>query len=116
MGAWRLYRVASTGGEVVKKELQALEPNARAAVLQTMQMAQEGRLLPRQDETVKGSRLRALRVTHDGSEYRVLYARLKRHDVLLALLVLNKKSSKLPTKAIRKAEGRLKDWLTGPNS
>lgn len=107
--SWRYYQTAD-GGDVITKELASLGTAASAAVRETMSRARRDELLPREDKIVRG-KIRELRISLDGCEYRVLYAREgKSGQVLLAVHVLHKKSRKLPPKAIRVAERRLADW------
>jgi phage-related protein len=74
-----------------------------------MRRHQRGALLPYQEEHIGGD-LHAVRVFVEGSTYRLLYAYEGRHDhVLLALHCLHKKDRKLPLRARRLAERRLRD-------
>jgi phage-related protein len=106
---WRYYRTEA-GRDIVGEELQALGSAAEGAVLDAMKRARARALLPYEQETIDGE-LRALRVFLDGQTYRVLYAHEgKRDQVLLALHAMQKKDRKLPLKAKRLAEKRLRDW------
>lgn len=106
---WRLYATAS-GNQVVKKELEGLGTDAKAAVLGATRRVAKGQHLPYEDERVDAD-LRAVRVFLDGQTYRVLYGRVGPHaEILLAVHVFEKKSSKLPTSAKKLALKRLADW------
>lgn len=106
---WRHYRT-SRGREVVKEEIQELDTHARAAVLAAMRRHQGGDLLPYEEERIDGD-LHAVRVFVDGSTYRLLYAYEGRHDqVLLALHCFHKKERKLPVRARKLADRRLREW------
>jgi phage-related protein len=105
----RLYHTA-TGRQVFKEDLDSLGAGPRAEILQAMARRRLGQQFHREDELVR-DRIRAVRATYEGSEYRALYALVGRHDeVFLALHLINKKSRKLPARAIKLAENRLADW------
>jgi phage-related protein len=104
------FYASATGRQVVKDELAALGTEARAAVLESLVRLRGGESFAREVETVAGE-LRALRVTHDGDQYRLLYAHEGSHDhVILCLRALAKKQQKLPKRDIRNAQARLRDW------
>jgi phage-related protein len=108
---WRFYRTAM-GAEVARDELRALGDRPRAAVTDAIKRRRRGASLPREIEHLRGE-VSALRVTFDGCEYRVLYAEVGNNsEVLLGLVVLEKKSKKLPASELKKAERRLKDWCS----
>lgn len=91
-------------------ELHALGPEASSAVTATMKAVAKGTALPREDEKVDDD-LRAIHVTHDGCEYRVLYGvRGATGRVLLAVYAFNKKTRRLPPNALKTARRRLRDW------
>jgi len=93
-----------------KSELKDLPTDARAAVTVAMGRLRHGTSFPRELEHVRGN-IWAIRVSFDGCEYRLLYARLGNNsEVLLGLIVLNKKSKKLPRQTIKVAERRLGNW------
>lgn len=105
----RFYRTAG-GARLVEDELNALSAAARAEVMSAIGRRKRGEQFPREDEQVEG-RLRAIRSTFDGCEYRLLYAFVGTHDeVLLGLELVNKKTRKLSRATIRLARSRLGDW------
>jgi phage-related protein len=105
----RFYATAA-GNKVFAEDLDGLGADARAEVVRAIGRRSRGEQLPREDELVAG-RIRAIRTTFDGCEYRTLYGRVGPHDeVLLCLYVLNKKSRKIPSSAVKLASRRLADW------
>jgi phage-related protein len=105
----RFYKTSS-GRQVVRDELDALDEDARAGIMVAFRARSRGEQFRRQDEQVKG-RIRAIRSTVGGREYRLLYATVGAHDhVFLGLFCVEKKAKKLLKRAIRKAEDRLRDW------
>jgi phage-related protein len=107
----RFYSTA-TGNRTVVNELDGLGTAARAEMISAIRRRSAGTQFLREDEHVKG-RIRAIRTTCEGCEYRALYALLGAHDeVLLCVHVLNKKWRKLPRSVIKLAEKRLTDWET----
>lgn len=106
---WRYYRTAR-GRDVVREELRSLGTDAEAAVVAAMKRHRHGALLPYEEEHIGGD-LHAVRVFLAGSTYRLLYSYEGKHDrVLLALHGIHKKDRKLPLRARRLAERRLRDW------
>lgn len=104
----RLYST-STGNQIVKDEIKALGPGG-VELISAAKRRSRGEQFSREDEQVRG-RIRAIRSTYDGDEYRLLYALVGKHDqVILGLHACGKKSKKLPQKTIKLAEKRLKDW------
>lgn len=96
--------------ETVRKELDKLGRDGKAAVLAAVRGVAEQRHLPREDERVDG-RIRAVRTSFGGTEYRCLYALVgDRKELLLLLCVLNKKTRKLPPAKITLAKDRLAAW------
>jgi phage-related protein len=107
--SWRFYRSAA-GSELARDELRELPTIAQANLTEAMKRKARGQELAREDEIIRG-RLRAVRTTADGREYRALYARLGRGgEILLAVRVTEKKSKKLPKQDIDLALNRLADW------
>lgn len=105
----RFYSTAA-GNRTVAKELDGFGTDARAEVISAIKRRSKGTQFPREDEHVKG-RIRAIRTTFEGCEYRALYALTGAHDeVLLCVHALNKKRAKLPRSVIKLAEQRLADW------
>lgn len=105
----RFYRT-ELGKRVVEEELTELGDGPRAELLGAIHRRRTGTHFEREDEQVQG-RLRAVRATFDGCEYRALYALVgSRNEVLLALHAINKKKGKLPKRVIDLAKRRLKDW------
>lgn len=108
---WRWYRTRR-GGEVVRRELADLPFDAMASVAEALRRKRDDRQFPYEDEQIDAD-IRAIRVFHNGSTYRVLYAPVAQHDqVLLALHVITKRSRKLPVAARRLARKRLNDWTS----
>lgn len=105
----RFYRTAS-GNEVVADEIRALGTEVRAEVLRTIRRRARHEHFDREDEMIR-DRISALRITHQGAEYRVLYALVGTHsEVLLAVRALNKQARRLPLPDLRLAQRRLADW------
>jgi len=105
----RFYTTAA-GNRTVANELDGFGTDARAEVVSAIHRRSKGTQFPREDEHVKG-RIRAIRTTFEGCEYRTLYALVGVHDeVLLCVHALNKKETKLPQSVIKLAERRLADW------
>jgi phage-related protein len=93
-------------------QLKKLPRHQVAALEDLIRRHGSNQLRPRESEHVN-ERLKALRTTVDGSEIRLYYANVDVEDpICLALSVLNKKSGKIPKHEIRKAEARLRDWLS----
>ena len=106
---WRLYRT-SLGRHVVKEEIQDLGRDAKGAVTEAMKRHTRGHLFPYEEEHIRGD-IHAIRIFHDGSTYRLVYAYEGNSDqVLLGLHCIQKKGRKLPQQALRTAERRLRDW------
>ena len=104
------FYVSEGGAELFRDELNDLGLEARAAIVAAIKRRSRFEHFAREDEHVRG-RVRAIRTTYDGAEYRALYALVGTHDeVLLGLHAVNKKSQKLPKRAIGRAEQRLADW------
>lgn len=110
-----------------ERELEKLSDAALAALLEAFERKCLGKpLLPRQDEplrTVKGGKFGSIRTTLDGNELRLIYAHVKRHGsddkpseepdlTLVALVAWQKKVQKLPKPIARRAQQRLKFWLS----
>lgn len=105
----RFYKTA-TGAELFRSELDKLGFEAKAELVAAIRRRSRGQHLPREDEQVRG-RIRSIRATYDGCEYRALYAFVGAHDeVLLALHAINKKFQRLPKAVIDRAASRLADW------
>lgn len=102
---WRFYRT-STGAEKARREFDALPEGAQATLLDAMARRSANKPMRRDLEHV-GRGIWSLRATYDGCEYRILHSA---SDVLLALVVLDKRSKKLRPQDIENAERRLKDW------
>jgi len=106
---WRYY-VTAAGKDIAKDELSALDPAAKAVVLQAMSRHRSGKLFPREEEHIDGD-LHAIRVFFGGCTYRVLYAYEGQSDqVLLALHVITKKQRRLSPATRKLALKRLADW------
>jgi phage-related protein len=106
---WRFYTTA-TGRAIAREELDELRPDARAAVVEAIQRRRWGEQLHHEEEHLRG-RLHAIRVSYDGCNYRVFYASVGKHDeILLGLVVFEKKGQKVARTVLRTAEKRLEDW------
>jgi putative component of toxin-antitoxin plasmid stabilization module len=111
MGAWTFYRSAG-GGSTVSDEINALLPKAGKIKL--------GALLQRIEsgETLRGDvkpltrEIDEARLTWDGREFRLYFARLAQEgqSVLLGLRAVNKKGRKAATSDVDVSEARLSDW------
>lgn len=106
---FRWYRTAS-GRPILREEIKALGPEVAAELAHLAKLKRSEQQLPRQDAPVRG-RIRALKTTYDGNEYRLLYASVGPDShILLGLVVLQKTTQQLPPEVVRQAEERLADW------
>jgi phage-related protein len=102
LAAWRFYTTPA-GGEAVKEELRDLGRGPKAALGRAMRGVAEGTNVPRQDEKLSDG-LRAVRETYDGREFRMIYVRVA--GDLVALHAIEKRSSKIPKRALDLAKRR----------
>jgi hypothetical protein len=111
MGAWTFYRSAA-GGLTVSDEITALLPKAGKIKLGALlQRIENGETL-RGDVRPLTSEIDEARLTWDGQEFRLYFARLadEGQSVLLGLRAVNKKRQKAAVSDIRTSEARLQDW------
>lgn len=106
--SWSLYKT-DTGHEIVREELDELDVDVRASMVELITRADRGDARPREAEKIEGD-IRCLRLSLGHNEYRLLYS-LEGHGghILLGLVVHTKKKEKLPRRVIEKAGTRLKD-------
>lgn len=106
---WRFYKTA-TGGEVVRKELDALDADDAAELLAEMKCVARDGLLDGGARHLHGE-VWEVRADGEGVTLRALFAKEgQRGQVLLALHVFKKKTQQTPPEKITLAERRLADW------
>lgn len=111
MGAWTFYRSAG-GGSTVSDEINTLLPKAGKVKLGALlQRIENGETL-RGDVRPLTKEIDEARLTWDGQEFRLYFARLADagEAVLLGLRAVNKKAKKASTADVTVSEARLGDW------
>lgn len=109
---------AASGKKIVINELKALArayPGSGAVIRQTAQRVMAGTSTPREHKQLPGTQgLHEIRCTHNGMEFRVLFAYVNRDGVegviLLALRSFRKTTRALPQGDIDLAQRRLADY------
>ena len=106
---WRFYRTAD-GAEVVRRELDALDPDQAAALIAELRVVARHGLRDGGARHLRGP-IWEVRADSDEVTLRALFAKQGRFgQVLLALHVFKKKTQRTPTAAIGLAERRLWHW------
>jgi phage-related protein len=107
---WVFY-VTPAGREVVRQDLKALHKNARLEIGKAMDRLERGVPFPGEIKVVRRE-VRELRVGFEGLAYRLLYTHAGRGDrLLIALVLVDKRSQRLQERHIDLAEKRRTDWL-----
>lgn len=110
---WQLYTTPG-GNDVVRKEIDALpglaSRHGKARLRDLLERIAERRTLPRDVKHLEGGLLEA-RLTHDRSEYRLLYSEVQGKRVLLGLRAFQKKTQKTPDRHLDVARDRLAEFL-----
>ena len=111
MADWEFYRTAS-GNAVVSQEVKnILAAPGRAALGALLDRIQSGETLPSDVGRLDAELLEA-RLTWDGQEFRVHFARTRSagEPVLLAVRAVNKKTRKVKQSDLKLSKTRLRDW------
>jgi phage-related protein len=106
---WRFYKTAA-GNSPVDNDLDGLVLTDKAAIAAAMKEVRDlGRNCPDVNHLKKD--IWQIEIDGDRVIYRLLFAEEGRYgQVLLALVLLNKKTQKTPPRSIDLAERRLGDW------
>ncbi|MEO5964050.1 MAG: type II toxin-antitoxin system RelE/ParE family toxin [Candidatus Limnocylindrales bacterium] len=109
MPYWRLYRTAG-GRRIIRDEINALDPIAFAAIFAAMDDVEE--LGASAASAPVSDKIREIDADGEhGTTFRLLFGKAGRNDqILLAVVVFEKKTRKTPKRFIELAERRLDDW------
>jgi phage-related protein len=106
---WRFYDT-ETGSKVARNELDALPAHGKAALAHVMKRYRVGETFPGEVKSV-GRGIVELRASVGNNQYRLLFAEQGKYSqVLLAVVVFTKKTTKLPKQQHDLAVKRMKDW------
>ena len=107
---WRFF-TTSTGADVVRRELDALEAQQAAALVGEMRVIARTGLHEGGARHLRGA-LWEVRAESDQVAIRALFAKQGRYgQVLLVLHIFKKKTRQTPPRLIELAERRLRDWM-----
>ena len=109
MAYWRLYRTAG-GNRIIHDEITALDRIAFAAIFAAMDDVEE--LGASAASAPVSDKIREIDANGEhGTTFRLLFGKAGRNDqILLAVVVFEKKTRKTPKRFIDLAERRLDDW------